>query len=93
MGETTAAVPTHHASSSVPFFAASKSSSTLSSRSSTGMPQLFSSSMQDFLVMPGRMEPVSIGVTTVPAILNITFMPPPSSTYFRCTPSSQRTCE
>ena len=40
-----------------------------------------------------KIEPVSMGVTTVPLILNMTFMPPPSSTYLRSTPSSQRTCE
>ena len=62
-------------------------------RSSTGTPQLFSSSMQDLRVTPRRIEPVSMGVTTVPLILNMTFMPPPSSTYLRSTPSSQRTCE
>ena len=42
---------------------------------------------------PRRIEPVSIGVTTVPLILNMTFMPPPSSTYLRSTPSSHSTCE
>ena len=76
-----------------PLFAASNSSSTLSSRSSTGTPQLFSSSMQDLRVTPRRIEPVSMGVTTVPLILNMTFMPPPSSTYLRSTPSSHSTCE
>ena len=49
--------------------------------------------MQDFLVMPGRTLPVSFGVTTVPLILNMTFIEPTSSMLRRVTPSSQRTCE
>ncbi len=43
--------------------------------------------------MPGSTEPVSSGVTTVPPILNITFMEPTSSIYFRWTPSSHSTWE
>ena len=49
--------------------------------------------MDDLRVIPRKMEPVSAGVTTVPPILNMTFMPPPSSTYLRSTPSSHKTCE
>ena len=42
---------------------------------------MMNQSRQDIRVMPRRMEPVSMGVTTLPPSLNMTFMPPPSSTY------------
>ena len=41
--------------------------------------------------MPGSTEPVRAGVMIFPSTLNMTFMEPTSSIYFRWTPSSHST--
>ena len=92
-GEITAAVPVPKTSSSLPSFWAWMSSSTEIFRSSVGRPQSRQSWSTEFRVIPGRMDPLSMGVTTLPSILKKMFMAPTSSMYFRSTPSSHRTWE
>jgi len=94
MGETTAAVPQPHASSMAPASTALTNSSTENRRSLTLCPLSRSSWRIERRVTPGSTVPVSsVGVTTSPLILNMTFMLPTSSIYCFDAPSSHSTCE
>ena len=88
IGVITAAVPQANASRIRPDAAPSRHSSKLTARSSTRRPARWASLRIESRVMPGRIVPVSGGVTRLPSsITKKMFMPPSSSTYLRSTAS------